>query len=199
MENDKRKSIKKEIIEWIKSMVITIIAGIIITTFVSPTVVVGESMSNTLMPYDYLFVYKKAYSNKLPGYKDIVLAQSSIPITDSEGTSYIFSKIKSLYNKNEDKKIVIKRVIGLPGDIIYIGSGNVYRNGELLVEEYTRDGVTFGEGTYVVPDNHLFLLGDNRQGSMDSRNSEIGMVSMDDIIGKVIIRVFPFNKITTEF
>lgn len=199
MENKEIKNrILKEIREWLRAIVVTLVIGLLITNFVRPTIVVGESMSNTLMPYDYLVVYRKAYINSLPEYNDIVLAQSKIPLGEDEKVTNIFTKLLNFNNKNINNKIVIKRVIGLPGDIIEIRDGYVYRNSEKLIEDYTRDGITLGEGYYEIPDGHLFLLGDNRQGSMDSRDSMIGMIPKEDILGKIIIRLFPFNKITTN-
>lgn len=199
MENKEIKNrILKEIREWLRAIVVTLVIGLLITNFVRPTIVVGESMSNTLMPYDYLVVYRKAYINSLPEYNDIVLAQSKIPLGEDEKITNIFTKLLNFNNKNINNKIVIKRVIGLPGDIIEIRDGYVYRNSEKLIEDYTRDGITLGEGYYEIPDGHLFLLGDNRQGSMDSRDSMIGMIPKEDILGKIIIRLFPFNKITTN-
>lgn len=200
MENSSSKKInwKKELVEWIKAIAITLVVGIAITTFVRPTVVVGESMSNTLQPYDYLLVYRRAYKTELPKYNDIVLAQSNLPLEEEMG---LFGKIKKLVGieSKDAKKIIIKRVIGLPNDVIKIEDGFVYRNGEKLEENYTRDGVTYGDGVYLVPEEHVFLMGDNRQGSADSRDDSIGMVPEDALLGKIIIRIFPFNKITTKF
>lgn len=200
MENssNKKNSWKKELVEWIKAIAITLVLGIAITTFVRPTIVVGESMSNTLHPYDYLLVYRRAYNNSMPNYNDIVLAQSSIPLGGELGFVGNVKRLVGIENKDATK-IIIKRVIGLPNDVIKIEDGFVYRNGEKLEENYTRDGVTYGDDSYFVPEGHVFLLGDNRQGSADSRDSSIGMVPVEDLLGKIILRMFPFNKITTKF
>ena len=200
MENTKKNSLKTEIIEWIKSIVVALVIGFVVTSFVKPTMVIGESMTNTLQPYDYLLVNKISYKNSLPEYSDIVLAQTEIPLYDNELD--IMSRILKKLNLGDEKaynKIVIKRVIGLPNDIIAIKDGYVYRNGEKLEENYTRDGVTYGGEIYQVPEGHVFLMGDNRQGSSDSRDESIGMIKKEDLIGKVIIRIFPFNKIQTSF
>lgn len=95
-------------------------------------------------------------------------------------------------------KILLKRVIALPEDEVAIdGDGNVYVNGELLEEPYVTDkelGDCDLEFPYKVPGTSYFVLGDRRSNSVDSRNSMVGAVSRDDIIGKVFIRAWPISK-----
>lgn len=96
-------------------------------------------------------------------------------------------------------KILLKRVIALPGDEVAIDDeGNVYVNGEILEEPYISEkslGDCDIEFPYTVPETSYFVLGDQRINSVDSRNSNIGAVSNEDIIGKVFIRVWPLNRI----
>ena len=96
-------------------------------------------------------------------------------------------------------KILLKRVIALPEDEVAIdGEGNVYVNGELLEEPYVTDkglGDCDLEFPYHVPGDGYFVMGDQRSNSVDSRNSAIGAISQEDIIGKVFLRVWPFSKI----
>lgn len=96
-------------------------------------------------------------------------------------------------------KILLKRVIALPEDEVVIdGEGNVYVNEELLEEPYVVDkslGDCDLEFPYSVPGTGYFVLGDRRSNSVDSRNSVVGAVEQDDIIGKVCIRVWPFSRI----
>ena len=95
-------------------------------------------------------------------------------------------------------KILLKRVIALPDDEVAIDAdGNVYVNGELLEEPYVTEkglGDCDLEFPYKVPGTSYFVLGDRRSNSVDSRNSIIGAISRDDIIGKVFIRVWPISK-----
>ena len=95
-------------------------------------------------------------------------------------------------------KILVKRVIALPDDEVTIDAeGNVYINGELLEEPYVTDkglGDCDLEFPYKVPGTSYFVLGDQRSNSVDSRNSVIGAVERDDIIGRVFIRVWPFAR-----
>lgn len=94
-------------------------------------------------------------------------------------------------------KILIKRVIGLPGDVVVIDNdGNVYVNGAMLDEPYISEK-TLGECDldfpYTVPEMTYFVLGDQRSNSVDSRSSVIGTISQDDIIGKVFFKVWPLS------
>lgn len=95
-------------------------------------------------------------------------------------------------------KILLKRVIAVPEDEVAIDAdGNVYVNGELLEEPYVTDkelGDCDLEFPYKVPGTSYFVLGDRRSNSVDSRNSVVGAISSDDIIGKVFIRVWPIPK-----
>ena len=96
-------------------------------------------------------------------------------------------------------KILLKRVIALPEDEVAIDAdGNVYVNGELLEEPYVTDkglGDCDLEFPYKVPGTGYFVLGDQRSNSVDSRNSVIGAISQEDIIGKIFVRVWPLSEI----
>lgn len=95
-------------------------------------------------------------------------------------------------------KILLKRVIALPGDTIVIDAeGNVYINEELLEEPYVTEkslGDCDLDFPYEVPGDGYFVMGDQRSNSVDSRNSVIGAVTSEDIIGRVFIRVWPFSR-----
>ena len=98
-----------------------------------------------------------------------------------------------------NNKILIKRVIGIPGDWIEIDTdGTVYLNGEKLDEPYA-DQIAFGECDlefpFQVPQEQYFVLGDMRESSIDSRNSLIGCIPKEQIVGKVFFRVWPFKSI----
>lgn len=100
-------------------------------------------------------------------------------------------------------KILLKRVIALPEDEVVIdGEGNVYINGEMLIEPYVTDkglGNCDLEFPYKVPGTGYFVMGDRRSNSVDSRNSVVGAISRDDIIGKVFVRVWPLSKMGFAF
>ena len=98
-----------------------------------------------------------------------------------------------------NNKLLVKRVIGLPGDWIEIDvEGNVYRNGDRLAEPYVLHkalGECDLEFPYQVPQEQYFVIGDMRESSIDSRNTLIGCIPKDQIVGKVFFRVWPFKNI----
>ena len=99
-----------------------------------------------------------------------------------------------------NNKLLIKRVIGVPGDWIEIDTdGTVYLNGEKLDEPYIEQkalGECDLEFPYQVPQEQYFVIGDMRESSIDSRNTVIGCIPKDQIVGKVFFRVWPFKKIS---
>ena len=170
---------KKELIEWIKTIVFAVILAFLISVFITPTIVRGESMYPTLQNSNYLIINKTAYWFSKPSKGDIIVFKSHIK--DEKG---------------KDKDLV-KRVIGLPGDHIEIKYGNVYVNEELQNETYINGDYTDGSIDLIVPEGKIFAMGDNRPNSFDSRAQEVGTVKIkDEIIGKVVVRLYPFNEIT---
>jgi signal peptidase I len=167
---------KKNFIILIRDIVIALVIVAIFMLFIKPTIVREHSMESTLNADDYIFLNKQAYTFKDAKYGDVVVF----------GTD--------LVTKTGMQKKLIKRVIGVPGDKVAIREGGVYVNDILLEEPYTHDGVTEGTMDEVtVPEDRLFLLGDNRQHSIDSRDPSVGFVSEDDLVGKAIFRLFPLN------
>jgi len=166
--------------EWVKTIIISVVIALAITTFIRPTLVKGYSMYPTINEYDYLIINRIPYITHEPNYGDIVVFKTTQLTVDGS------------------EKDLIKRVIGLPGDIIEIKAGIVYRNGEALTEPYIYGDITPGEiEPIAVEEGKLFVMGDNRPNSLDSRDERVGEVPMSNIQGKVIVRLFPFTKIGT--
>lgn len=170
------ENIKKEIISWMKTISVSILLAFSITLFIKPTVVNGESMYPTLTNNEYLIVNKLSYINHPPKRGDIVVFKTNL-----------------IDNKTNKKKDLVKRVIALPGEHIIIKNNEVFIDGKKLNESYLDEINTDGNIDMIVPQNHIFAMGDNRPKSIDSR--EIGSIDIDDVIGKVSIRLYPFNKI----
>jgi len=164
----------------LRDIAIAVAVLVLILQFYKPTIVFEHSMEDTLHPEDYVFLAKKAYVFGEVKFGDIVVFESK------------------LLDERGGNKSLIKRVIGLPGDIIEVKDGAAYRNGDRLNEPYIKDGETPGTMAPVtVPADSFFVLGDNRQVSMDSRTSEIGFVTDDKIRGKVIFRLLPLSTAGT--
>lgn len=166
--------------ELIKDILIALVIVIAITLVIKPTIVKESSMEPTLYENNYLFVNKLAYKFKdHPDYGDIIIFDSDVQKDDGSGN-----------------KILIKRVIAVENDVVTISDGVVYRNGVPLDESYTLEGYTTGElYDFVVPQDQVFVMGDNRSVSLDSRSQEVGTVSEDLIIGKAFFRLYPFSEI----
>ncbi len=166
--------------EWIRDIAIAMALAAMILVFFKPTIVREHSMENTLRDGDYLLVSRQAY--RLLGGKP------------EKGDIVVFSsELETVAGAN---KLLIKRVIGVPGDTIAINEGTVYVNGAALIENYTKDGYTASDmAELTVPDGSLFCMGDNRQNSTDSRDRRVGFVPMADVMGKAVFRLFPFSKL----
>lgn len=169
---------KRTVFEFAKTIAFALMIALIITSLIKPTLVKGYSMYPTIKPNNYLIVNKIPYITGRPSYGDIIVFSADIYTEEAEG------------------KNLIKRVIGLPGDTIEIRNGTVYRNGEALVEDYIYGGTTPGEMDMVtVEENCVFVMGDNRPTSLDSRDSAIGQIPLEDIMGRADLRLFPFDQI----
>ena len=122
------------------------------------------------------------------------LKQGDIVVSVKKSNFKSGDVIAFYYNNN----ILVKRIIATPSQWVNIDEkGNVYVDDKLLIEPYIEE-ISYGESNikfpYQVPEETYFVLGDDRKNSIDSRNSTIGTISKDEIIGKVIFRVWPINR-----
>ncbi len=175
-------------LSWIKPIAIGIVIAFVLRLFFfSSYIVEGSSMTPTLQDGNLLVINKIGLQ---------------------------FSEIKRfdiiVFHANEQQDYV-KRVIGIPGDHISYQNGKLYVNDQLveepflsayqstfegnqLIEDFTLQDKT---GVETVPDGQFFVIGDNRLGSYDSRR--FGFISIDQVVGKVNLRYYPFNSIDTSF
>jgi len=169
--NKRPKSKLQETIEFCIPIIIAVALAFILRTFVFANAVVPTgSMLNTIQEGDRIIASRMAYNNNDPERYDIILFK---------------------YPDNEEQNYV-KRIIGTPGDVVQIKSGHVYVNGEELSEDYLKEPMAESETeeTYVVPEGHYFMMGDNRNSSLDSRYWKNTYVAKDKILAKVIFRYY---------
>lgn len=188
-----KKEILSEIIDWIKTIFLSLLLAFFILQLIRPTLVNGQSMDSTLKDGDFIIINRNSYMFSSPSRGDIIVFRSDF---DEELKSSIFKKI--LTGEYNDKKNLVKRVIGVGGDKIKIHNKRVYVNNKLIDEKYlNKENInnTEGEMDIVVPKGKVFVLGDNREVSLDSRYESVGFIKVSDIVGKPFIRLFPFNKI----
>lgn len=160
--------------DWLFALVIAITAYFLITSFVLfKAYIPSASMNPTLYEGDQVLVTKIYNMNSI-----------------KRGDILVF-------HNYELKEVLIKRVIGLPGDMVNIVNGVVTVNGETINEDYVKnkDSSTQKDGTYLVPENNYFFLGDNRPVSKDSPLWKNPFIDKSAIMGKAQIKVYPFNKI----
>ena len=170
-------SVLKEIFGFLIYVAVVVGITFLIITFVGQrTYVSGSSMENTLSDGDNLIVDKITYRFTDPQRFDIIV----FPFQYGEKVYYI------------------KRIIGLPGETIRVQDGEIYVDGEILEESYGREVMRssgIAEDPIVIGEDEYFVLGDNRNDSMDSRDPSVGLIKRDHIIGRAWMRVWPLNEI----
>jgi len=172
------KNIKKEALDWVIHILIALVLGFLVVTFViQRTAVHGISMEPTLQNGDQLIIEK--ISPRIGNIKNGDIVTIYVPEELQPGQDYI-----------------IKRVIGIPGDKITIKDGSVYVNGLRLVESYTSGDYTYvssGRIETVVEKGTVFVLGDNRYRDRSKDSRSIGLIDIDRVRGKAILRFYPFD------
>lgn len=169
-----------EVLSLVKIVVIAVVFALVFTNFIIINAEVPSgSMRDTIWEGDRLFGFRLAYKFSEPKRGDIIIFK----FPDDETQNYV------------------KRVIGLPNDIVQIKNGRVYINGEELDEPYIKDyilddGETY---TYIVPEDSYFMLGDNRNNSKDSRYWVNTFVKKEKIVAKVVVRYYSGEKSKIDF
>lgn len=169
-----------EVLSLVKIVVIAVVFALVFTNFIIINAEVPSgSMRDTIWEGDRLFGFRLAYKFSEPKRGDIIIFK----FPDDETQNYV------------------KRVIGLPNDIVQIKNGRVYINGEELDEPYIKDyilddGETY---TYIVPEGSYFMLGDNRNNSKDSRYWVNTFVKKEKIVAKVVVRYYSGEKSKIDF
>ena len=213
--SEEKKAKLKDIFEWIYCIIIAVVLALLVKYYVgTPTIVKQTSMYPTFTPNDRLILNRLYRTcNTTPKRGDIITFEApSVSYTnrekaDLDNPTAIYNYepegliSKFFYNVAEIGKVsYIKRVIALPGEHVQIKDEKVYINGEVLKEEYLAEGeVTNPEGgqfiDLIVPENTVFVMGDNRDNSGDSR--KFGCIPYEKIEGKVVLRFWPLNAFGT--
>lgn len=175
-QGEEKPSLKAEIISWIQILVTAACIAFVLNTFIiANSKVPSGSMENTIMTNDRVIGSRLTYRFSAPAEGDIAIFR----FPDDESVYYV------------------KRVIGLPGDVIDIRDGKVYKNGSdtPLDEPYLKEEMFPEEDMHFeVPEDSYFMMGDNRNFSYDARYWEHTFVKRDKMIAKVLFRYWPLNK-----
>lgn len=185
MEEKKEIRKGKKELPFFVQLILIVVLVLILRVFVMGTIYVkGSSMEPNFYHGDFLFINKLSTSVGSPDYGDIVICR--------------------LHDEDNGDENIIKRVIGLPGDeidLVWNGDSEdveyfLYINDELIEEDFLSEPM-MNRGTtdypYLVPENSYFVMGDNRNASSDSRRESIGAIPKEDLIGKVVFRLLPFD------
>lgn len=169
-----KKSVKREIFEWVMVFVVAAALAFVVRTFIfEPVRVDGSSMLNTLENNEFMVATKFDYLTGDPERFDIVICD---------------------YPNTDDGMYRVKRVIGLPGETIELRSGMLYVNGQFVEQAFDMTPNETSFGPFTVPQGSYFVMGDNRNNSKDSRSPMVGALDRSMIKGHVRAVVFPLDK-----
>lgn len=192
MEKEKTTGLLADILDIIQTVLICFfVIAMLLTYVIRMTVVSGPSMENTFLDGDRVIVLQFARNFKTG---DVVVANAR--------SAHYYNEAGELTEDEGLHELIIKRVIATEGQTIDIDfdSGSVTVDGVLLNEPYITalthndEGAFSGRYPLTVPEGYVFLMGDNRPVSMDSRSLRVGLVPEDDLVGKVALRVYPFDS-----
>lgn len=170
------ENMKKEVISWIKLILSAFVIAFILRTYVFQIALVNQiSMEPTLHEGQILLIAKVNYLFNDPERGDIVVLKDEL-----------------------EDKYLIKRVIGLPDEVVDIKNDRVYIDEKELNPDYT-EALTQDNGFMKskVPEKKYFVMGDNRPHSRDSRSDTVGFVNRTNIVGKAVFRIWPISKFGT--
>lgn len=173
--------------EWACSFIVALGIAFFINIFVVEHMVVeGHSMDPTLQDKQHLVVSKLSRTmNQLPAYGDIVIIDSRVNRERSVKDNLAEPVEKLISQQNY---VFVKRVIGRPGDVLEFKDGNVFRNNVKLNEPYILEPMNYPlDKTVIVPEKSVFVMGDNRNNSMDSRM--IGNIPLDHVLGVMFTKI----------
>ena len=175
-ENEESVSTARELFQWVAAIVAAVLIALAIDNFVIVNAQIPSgSMENTIMTGDRVIGNRFAYSFSDPQRFDIIIFRYP----------------------DDESQLFIKRIIGLPGETVEIRDGKIYLNGsdEPLEDVQTKETMVGSFGPYTVPENSYFVMGDNRNGSTDSRHEWLGAIDEDYILGQAVAVLWPLGRI----
>ncbi|MCL2216105.1 MAG: signal peptidase I [Defluviitaleaceae bacterium] len=177
LKNRIQNPILRGIAEWLIAIAVAALLFLVVRSFLFRVAhVTGNSMEPTLSHGDMVVLNRLSYIFTSPRVGDIV----AFPFPEDPSEFYI------------------KRVVAVPGDIVDLRNGIFFINGYILEDDFSLEPtVSFGDVSFPVAlgENRFFVLGDNRNGSMDSRFSSVGTIHARDMVGRVAVRIYPFNRL----
>ena len=188
----KKQGLFHDIMDIIETMVVSVFVVLLLFTYIMrPVTVDGRSMNPTLVNQDKLVMFRQCYA---PTRGDIVVVDNQEGhVLDENG------RVKaSGYSLHEN---IIKRIIAVAGQTVEVDekAGKVYVDGVELDEPYINEPTLSNDGAFIypitVPEGYVFVMGDNRNHSTDSRNPCVGLVAEEDVLGKAFFRYYPFSEI----
>lgn len=174
-ENEK-SSFVKELLQWAAAIILAAAVAIFADKFLIVNAQIPSgSMENTIMPGDRIIGNRLSYAFADPERFDIIIFRYP----------------------DDESQLFIKRIVGLPGETVEITDGKIYIDGsaEPLDDVETKEPTSGTFGPYKVPEDSYFVMGDNRNNSLDSRFWENTFVSRDEILGKAVFRYWPLTEI----
>ena len=173
----KKRSIPQQIFLWVFQIVIVVLFAFVLVYFFGQTrACIGQSMSTTIEGGDAVLLDGLSYKLGNPKRNDVIAFQ---------------------LNGNREGASSIKRILGVPGETIQIKDGMIYIDGEIYLEKKDYPAMTdagLAEEPITLGTNQYFVLGDNRNDSIDSREPEVGAVRREDILGRAVFRVWPLTE-----
>jgi len=172
-ETSEERFVMREGVKWVVCILIAFVVAKFLTSYViQVTTVHGTSMEHTIQEEDRILVDKLWYQFKEPKRFEII----------------VFTK--------DGRVNLIKRIIGLPGETIRIKDGEIYIDDNKLIEHFGFEPMDMsGDFEVTLGKDEYFVLGDNRNSSLDSRFSSIGPVQKSEFLGRALVRIYPFNKV----
>lgn len=187
-------NILKGVLSWFGTVLIAVVVAMLIIIFIfQPTSVSGSSMENTLHDRNKIIINKtQNIFHGVPDYGDIVIIDSRVDRERTFWDSVIeplkYNVFVTKITGNIDEIFWVKRVIGKAGDVLEFKNGKVIRNGVELEEDYIKEPMLYeSDEKVVVPEDSIFVMGDNRNNSSDSR--VIGCIPIDHVVGTYLFKI----------